>query len=563
MLAAKWKTLTLTLMCLMCLPATINAQSLDVERVLTGLSAPIYAKYAPGDSDRLYIVQRSGAIRILNLNTGTLNSSNFITVPGVDTFFEGGLFAIAFHPDFQNNRHFYVHYTDDTGFDTRVVRFTATNSDTASTTTAENIIEINQPQGNHNGGWMDFGPDGYLYIAIGDGGNGNDTGSGHTAGTGNAQDITNNLLGKMLRLDIDGDDFPGDANRNYAIPASNPFVGVTGDDEIFLYGLRNPWRCSFDRLTGDLYIGDVGQGAREEISLFPGTGHSDYNMGWRLREGTIQTPAGGIGGARPSDNIDPIYDYLRTGQFGGSSVTGGYVYRGPVQGLRGNYFFTDYNSNNLWSIRFDGSNPADFDGQNYSARFRWNNVINVDAGTISRVASFGEDLEGNLYLLDLNGGELFRVIGGFLFQDADLTPPIIPFAGMYESGTIDDLDESDDIGVTYRAVTSTPQVQLGFRGSVTTTSPDVLVFNMENRVTSPNVTQTIEIFNFITNSYEVFDTRSGATADSQVSIEINNASNYVGALGNVDTRVTWTANGPVTQFPWAVVIDQLGWQFID
>jgi len=367
----------------------------------------------------------------------------------------------------------------------------------------------------------------------------------------------------MLRLDIDGDDFPADNNRNYAIPATNPFVGGTGDDEIFLYGLRNPWRCSFDRLTGDLYIGDVGQSNREEISFFPAAGHPDRNMGWRLREGTIQTPAGGIGGPRPADNVDPIYDYPRTGPFGGSSVTGGYVYRGPVPGLRGNYFFTDFNSNNLWSFRFDGSDPADFNGQNFSALFRWNNVVSVNAGTISQVASFAEDLEGNLYLLDLGGGELFKVVGGSLFENGVLVPPIIPFAGLLESGTIDDLNDSDDVAVRYRAETDNPNIQLGFRGTVATSTPSVLVFNMENRVTSPNVTQTVEIFNFITNSYEVFDTRDGATADSLISIEINDAANYVGAAGNVDTRVTWNANGPVTHFPWATVIDQVGWQFIE
>lgn len=562
MLSAQSRALALMLLCLT-FPAFLNAQSLEVERVLTGLAQPIFATYAPGDGDRLYIVQRAGAIRVLNLNTGNLNGANFITVPGVDTFFEGGLFSIAFHPDFENNGFFYVHYTDTTGNDTRVVRFTATNSDTASTATAQNIIEINQPQGNHNGGFMAFGPDGYLYVGIGDGGNANDTGAGHTAGIGNSQDITNNLLGKMLRLDIDGDDFPADGNRNYAIPPTNPFVGVTGDDEIFLYGLRNPFRCSFDRLTGDLYIGDVGQNSREEINLFPAAGHTDYNMGWRLREGTIQTPAGGIGGPRPDDNVEPIYDYLRTGQFGGSSVTGGYVYRGPIQGLRGNYFFTDFNSNNLWSFRFDGSDPASFNGENFSALFRWNSVLNVDAGTISSVASFGEDLEGNLYLVDLFGGELFKIVGGSLFEDGTLEPPVLPFAGILESGSFADLASSDDSALRYRAVTSTPSIQLGFRGSIATSSPSVLVFKMENRVTTPNVTQTIEVFNFITNSYEVFDTRTGSTSDQEATVEINDATNYAGALGNIDVRVTWNADGTVTHFPWGTAVDQVSFQFID
>ena len=565
MFASKLKPLTLAFLCLLC-PALASGQNLEVERVLTGLSQPIFATHAPGDGDRLYIVQRAGAIRVLNLNTGNLNGANFITVPGVDTFFEGGLFSVAFHPDFQNNGFFYVHYTDTTGFDTRVVRFTATNSDTASTATAQNVIEISQPQANHNGGFMAFGPDGYLYIGIGDGGNGNDTGTGHTAGIGNAQDITNNLLGKMLRLDIDGDDFPADANRNYAIPATNPFVGVTGDDEIFLYGLRNPFRCSFDRLTGDLYIGDVGQNAREEISLFPAAGHTDYNMGWRLREGTIATPTGGVGGPRPSDNIDPIYDYPRNGQFGGSTVTGGYVYRGPVTELQGNYFFADFGSGRLWSFRFDGSDPSAFNGQNHTALFFWDDdqdFVEVDAGNLNGIVSFGEDLAGNLYLMDLGGGELFRITGGNLFENGILNPPILPFAGILDSGTIDDLAVSDDVGIKYRSIAGTPSIQLGFRGSLTTTSPSVMMFNIESRVTSPNVTQTVEIFNFITNAYEEFDSRTGSITDETVTIEISNASNYVGPTGNVDSRVSWSANGPVTHFPWSTVIDQVGWQFID
>ncbi len=248
---------------LFALPAFSYAQqSMNVQRVASGLSSPLFVTYAPGDSTRLFIVQRSSQIRILNLTTGTLNAQNFITVPGVlagGGQSEQGLLGLAFHPDYQNNGRFFVYFTDNTGGDVRIQQFTRINADTADPSSAVNIIEIDEPQANHNGGWIGFGPDGYLYAAVGDGGGAYDTGTGHTPGTGNAQDITDNLLGKMLRIDVDGDDFPGDANRNYAIPTDNPFVGVNGDDEIFLYGLRNPWRCSFDRLTGDLWVGDVGQ----------------------------------------------------------------------------------------------------------------------------------------------------------------------------------------------------------------------------------------------------------------------------------------------------------------
>ena len=394
------------------IPSFSHAQEISLERVASGLASPIFATHAPGDADRLFIAQRSGAIRILDLNAGG-TPSTFMTVPGVDTFFEGGLLGLAFHPDYQNNGFFYVNYTTSQGaggFKTRISRFTRTNANSASSATQQIVLEIDQPQGNHNAGWIGFSPnDGFLYVATGDGGNGNDSGSGHTAGIGNSQDITSNLLGKMLRLDVDGDDFPGDANRNYANPSDNPFVGVTGDDEIFLYGLRNPFRCSFDRSNGDLYMGDVGQGAREEISFFPGAGFADRNMGWRRREGTIATP--GVGGTQPADGVNPIYNYPRTGIFGGSSVTGGIVYRGPIECFQGMYFFADFNSNNFWSFRYDGSDPSTFNGNNHTPIFRWNGNVTTTAGALGSVVAFGEDLAGNMYICDL-GGEVFKVTDG-------------------------------------------------------------------------------------------------------------------------------------------------------
>jgi hypothetical protein len=273
------------------------------------------------------------------------------------------------------------------------------------------VLSIAQPQPNHNGGWIAFGPDGYLYVASGDGGGGDDNDTGHTAGTGNAQDITNNLLGKLLRLDVDGDDFPADATRNYAIPADNPFAGVVGDDEIWAYGLRNPWRASFDRATGDLYIGDVGQSNREEIDVQPAASAGGENYGWRLREGTIATPTGGVGGTPPPGAIDPIYDYLHgNGPFLGNSVTGGYVYRGPAASLQGHYFFADFIDSRLWSLRWDGSDPSTFDGTNYTelADHTADPDFAPDQGSLVNISSFGEDAAGNLYLVSL-GGDVFRI----------------------------------------------------------------------------------------------------------------------------------------------------------
>jgi hypothetical protein len=217
----------------------------------------------------------------------------------------------------------------------------------------------------------------------------------------------------MLRIDVNGDDFPSETGRNYAIPATNPFkAGVgdpaddVGDDEIWAYGLRNPFRDSFDRMTGDLWIGDVGQGAREEINFQPADSDGGENYGWRLREGLIQTP-GGVGGARPPGNVDPVYDYDRNNDpFGGTVVTGGYVYRGPDPSLQGKYFFLDSRNtagagdDNYWM--FDPADP-------------FGTVMNIDSlvapniGSPMFPVSFGEDAVGNLYIAYIASGDVYRI----------------------------------------------------------------------------------------------------------------------------------------------------------
>ena len=541
-----------------------NAQSIQLERVVTGLSSPTFATHSPGDSDRLFIAQRSGAIRILNLNTGNLNGSNFMTVPSVNTSFEGGLLGLAFHPDYENNGHFYVNYTISAGgsFRTRIARFTRTNADSANSNTLEVVIEVPQPQQNHNAGWIGFGNDGLLYVATGDGGGGNDNGTGHTAGIGNSQDITNNLLGKMLRLDVDGDDFPGDANRNYAIPSNNTFVGVTGDDEIFLYGLRNPFRCSFDRDTDDLFIADVGQNAREEIDVIPPGYSGDANMGWRLREGTIATP--GVGGGQPADGIGPVYDYPRNGQFGGTSVTGGVVYRGSVSGLTGNYLFADFNSNNFWSFRFDGSAPSVHNGTNFSTLMRWNGLISTNVGSLNGIVCFGEDNDGEVYIVELSG-EIYKIVGGGLTTAGTLTT-VIPLVGTFDSGSNDNLVDSDDAVLKYRNANVAPSevgAQLFLIGSVPSSSPNTLFFNFESKTSSPNLNQNIEFFNYMTNDFESVDTRDLTLTDDAFTIEMENPTNYVSATGEVRVRASVSATGPVLGSPWAWSVDVARWEIID
>ncbi len=401
------------------LPALVAAPpahaQIDTARVAAGLNAPIFATTAPGRPDQLFIAERGGTIRIMNTATGQLNPSPLLSIPDVNASGEGGLLGLAFHPDFDNNGKFYVNLTTNptaagTLLTTRIREYTVTdlinNPDAANPTPTE-ILSFAQPQTNHNGGWIGFKPNdtgANLYITTGDGGGGDDSGTGHTAGTGNAQDITDNLLGKILRINIDADDFPQDAARNYAIPAGpggNPFVGTTGDDEIFAFGLRNPFRASFDRQTADLYIGDVGQGAREEIDLITANSTGGENFGWRLREGDIATPSGGVGGPEPVGNVNPIYDYnsFGTGNFTGDAVTGGILYRGPIPELQGKYIFADFIDNHIWS--FDPQDPD-------NTIQRINNNLLPNLGSINSIVAISEDTFGNLYFVDI-GGEIFRV----------------------------------------------------------------------------------------------------------------------------------------------------------
>ena len=406
-------SIALILLFLCCHVTPVPADIVGLQRVASGLNNPIYVTHAPGDTSRLFIVQRGGAIRILNLASGTLEATPFLTITNVDTEGEGGLLGMAFHPDYQTNGKFYVNVTIDIGgglpFWTFVREYTVSaNPNVANPASARAILSFPQPQSNHNGGWLGFSPSNhFLYIASGDGGGGDDNDAGHTAGTGNAQDITTNRLGKILRVDVNGDDFPADTNNNYAIPPSNPFVGVTGDDEIFAYGLRNPFRAGFDRATGDLWIGDVGQGAREEIDFLPASSSGGENYGWRLREGMIATPSGGVGGTRPPGNVDPVYDYDRDADaFGGTVVTGGYVYRGPDPALQGNYFFLDSRSSaatsddNYWT--FDPANP-------YGTVQNIDSLLIPDVGAPMFPVSFGEDELGNLYIAYLVSGDVYRI----------------------------------------------------------------------------------------------------------------------------------------------------------
>lgn len=361
---------------------------LTTVRVAAGLSSPVFVTAPPGDTERLFIVEQGGVVRILDLIGGVVLPTPFLEVlvtPGG----ERGLLGLAFDPDYDTNGYLYVNYTRvvSSQLRTYVARYQVSAGDPnrADPFSQLVLLSIDQPFSNHNGGWIGFGPDGYLYIATGDGGSGGDPGN-------RAQNIEV-LLGKLLRIDVRGA-APGSP---YAIPPDNPFVGVAGADEIWAYGLRNPWRNSFDRLTGDLYIADVGQNQWEEINFQPASSPGGENYGWRCYEGN---QAYNTTGCPPAGElVFPIHEYSHAL---GCSITGGYVYRGGrLRDLRGTYFFADYCSARLWSFRYDGQQVMQLVDRTTELR--------PAVGTIDSIASFGEDAAGELYICDL-GGEVFKIV---------------------------------------------------------------------------------------------------------------------------------------------------------
>jgi glucose/arabinose dehydrogenase len=400
-------TTVLTIAALSALHPAQAQNTVHATRVANGLVNPLYVTAPTGDFNRLFIVeQRSGSIgriRILDLtqNPPVLLATPYLSISPVAVNDEQGLLGLAFHPDFANNGYFYVNYTNSAGT-TVVARYTANapymTSVTADATSAQTVLTQAQPQVNHNGGWTAFGPDGMLYIDFGDGGNANDTGAGHTVATGNAQDLTT-WLGKQLRIDVNGDDFPSDPNKNYAVPPTNPFYGaIPGLDEIWNYGLRNPWRASFDRLTGDMWIGDVGQNAIEEVDFIP-AGAGGLNLGWRCMEGNNCT---GLTGCvcMAASLTDPVYTYAHSG--GNCTVIGGYRYRGSALcSFQGLYFFADYCTAKVWTVAWNGTTVTNLTD-------RTAQLAPGGGLAINSITSFGEDAAGELYICD-RGGEVFKI----------------------------------------------------------------------------------------------------------------------------------------------------------
>jgi glucose/arabinose dehydrogenase len=355
-----------------------NAHSaLQFQTVATGLPTPVSITHAGDGSGRLFITLQDGRIVIHDgaqvLATPFLDIRSKVSCCG-----ERGLLSAAFHPSYAANGLFYVNYTNQAGH-TVIARYQVSADPNVANPRSERVLlRVRQPFANHNGGQLQFGPDGFLYIGLGDGGSGGDP--------GNRAQSRRLLLGKILRIDVDG-------GVRYAIPRDNPFVGVRGARrEIWAYGLRNPWRFSFDRITGDLFIADVGQSAWEEINFQQAGSPGGDNYGWRLMEGNhCFNPAVGCD---DGTLVHPIAEYDHSQ---GCSVTGGYVYRGSVvTSLVGSYLFGDFCSGIVWSSRFDPVSG-------------WTTTPLDD--TSLTISTFGEDQDGELYLADYGTGTVHRIIG--------------------------------------------------------------------------------------------------------------------------------------------------------
>ncbi len=352
------------------------------ESIATGLSQPVDMVEENSAAKRLFIVEQGGTIRIINgssfLTKPFLNVSDLITAGG-----ERGLLSLAFHPDYATNGYFFIWYNEKVNGDVTLARFTrsSTNADTADPASGVILLQIPKRFSNHNGAKLNFGPDGYLYFGTGDGGSGGDPDN-------NAQDGTK-LLGKLLRIDVNNPNPP-----YYNIPADNPFANsATVRKEIIALGLRNPWRWSFDKQTGDIWLADVGQNLWEEVNMVPAAERSNKNFGWKCYEGTHTYSGCTIA----ANNVVPVFEYGHNNNTGGYSITGGYVYRGSeYPQLQGYYLCADYVSANGWLIKPNGSG-----GFTSALQKNWP----------ANITTFAEGADGTLYVASQNG-TLYKIVGG-------------------------------------------------------------------------------------------------------------------------------------------------------
>ncbi len=382
-------TFVLSLSCAAAAAPPINGRLLTV-----GLSQPVYVTHMPGHPSALHVVQRGGLIRIVDAETGAISPAPFLDLRSVVRVVgDGGLLCAAFAPDFSDSGFVYVYYTGQPDSGGTIARYSVDPvTRLADPGSAHIVLRYSRPANGHNGGWIGFSPrDGMLYLAAGDGGT-----AANPDPTNAAQTLTGNIQGKILRIDPRSDGFPADDDRNYAVPPDNPFVGLPGDDEIWAYGLRNPWRCSFDRATGDLWIADVGQADYEEINIETVATPPGRNYGWRCLEGPRCTNYDGCV-CQPEGTTSPAFAYNHAV---GQSITGGYVYRGgAIPGLVGSYVFADFQTPGVFvlspSLMFEDVTAG---------------VDPGDPRIITSPASFGEDEAGELYIVNFFEGTLIKLV---------------------------------------------------------------------------------------------------------------------------------------------------------
>ena len=356
------------------------------ELVVDDLLLPLFVTAPPGDTGRIFIVQQGGAIEVVDLASENKGDSPFLDLTGwVTTADHQGLLGMAFHPDYFSNGHFFVFYTALEG-DAVIARYTVSaNPNIADMDSRMEVLRVPMSDPRHNGGMLTFGPDGYLYIGIAD-----------DFKTDASQDRSN-VLGTILRIDVDG-------ASGYAIPNDNPYVGNGSGwrEEIWSYGLRNSWRFSFDRETGDLWISDTGDQSREELNFQSAGVDGGQNYGWDIAEGSQCRGGTGSCGTNPGFT-PPIFDYAHDESMGWV-IIGGYVYRGAaIPSVRGLYFFADFRTRRVWTIHHQGDIVTDLTDR--TAELKPNGGLDIDT-----ITSFGEDASGELYLVDFGDGEVFRIV---------------------------------------------------------------------------------------------------------------------------------------------------------
>ena len=379
----------------LCFSIVISSAKTHLEKIGGDYKRPVWVTSPDHSAQHLFIVEQAGRVFVVNQETGEQLPEPFLDIREQVTRKgnEQGLLSIDFAPDYAASGRCYAYFTNKKGT-VEIVRFVVNEPKTNFTcdpSTKEVLLEIEQPYKNHNGGYLEVGPDGLLYLGVGDGGAANDP-------KNNGQDLTNHL-GKILRIDVSPE-------KGYRIPKGNPFQGEQECPEILAYGLRNPWRCCWDE---DLfYIADVGQNKWEEVNVVSAEELAGANFGWRLREGEIETPPRKkpVGGPAPDDNVEPVkvYDHKIADheRLTGLSINGGYVYRGSVEELQGHYLFSDHVNPRIWSFKYNGREATDDRD--------WTDILaRPDGKKFQSLASFGQDADKEVYLVEMGGGNVWKI----------------------------------------------------------------------------------------------------------------------------------------------------------